>query len=479
MVFNSLTFLWFFLIVYGLYVILDHRWQNRVLLVASLVFYGWWDWRFLSLLIASIVLDFYVGIRIHETLTLTKRRWWLAASMGGNLGMLCFFKYFNFFSDSFTHLAACLGFQANPWTLNVILPVGISFYTFQTMSYTIDIYRKQMEPTYCLTNFALFVSFFPQLVAGPIERAKNLLPQCEAPRTLRAGQIRDGLFLVAWGLFQKIIIADNIAPLVNEVFSDYAHRSALDILLAFYAFFFQIYGDFAGYSDTARGLSKMMGFELMINFRNPFCAERPSDFWNRWHISLTTFVRDYLFVSLGGVHRGNFRMNLNLLLTMTVIGLWHGARWTFVLWGFYFGVLQVAYNLVHPYTKRLFRTKSPALLSLQTFGNIVFNTMLVALSACLFRATNLHHTAGLLKALGNGFAVTPDVVRHFQAVLFFGFPLMAMEIWTYLSNDLLVFTRQKSALRFAGYLLAIFMILYVYLFTADIKGGEEFVYFQF
>lgn len=479
MLFNSLTFLWFFLIVYGLYVILDHRWQNRMLLVASLIFYGWWDWRFLSLLLASIVLDFYTGIKIHEAPTLTRRRWWLAASMTGNLGMLCSFKYFNFFTESFADLMTTLGLTVHPFTLHVILPVGISFYTFQTMSYTIDIYRRHMAPTHSLLNFSLFVSFFPQLVAGPIERAKNLLPQCERPRTLNLAQIKEGVFLIAWGLFQKIIIADHIAPTVNTIMGDYAGRSAWDLAIACYAFFAQIYCDFSGYSDTARGLAKMMGFELMVNFRNPFCSQRPSDFWIRWHISLTTFVRDYLFVSLGGGHRGTFRMNLNLLLTMTVIGLWHGARWTYVLWGVYFGILLVGYNLIRPILKKIPDPSSSWGRSFQTCFNIFLTLTFVAVSAPLFRPTDLHHAVGFIKAFGNGFAVTPDVIRHFLTVIFYGFPLFVMEAWQFRSNDLLIFTKQKSAIRFAGYLAAILMVLYVYLFTANLQGGEEFIYFQF
>jgi D-alanyl-lipoteichoic acid acyltransferase DltB (MBOAT superfamily) len=479
LLFNSLTFLWFFLIVYSLYVILDHRWQNRMLLAASLLFYGWWDWRFLSLLFVSILLDFYTGIKIHESATLTRRRWWLAASMTGNLTMLCFFKYFNFFTQSFADLMALFGLTIHPVMLQVILPVGISFYTFQTMSYTIDIYRRQMAPTRSLLNFSLFVSFFPQLVAGPIERAKNLLPQCERPRTLNLPQIKEGCFLVAWGLFQKVIIADHVAPIVNTVMADYANRPAWDILLGFYAFYFQLYCDFSGYSDTARGLAKMMGFELMINFRNPICAQRLSDFWTRWHISLTTFVRDYLFVSLGGVHRGNFRMNLNLLLTMTVIGLWHGARWTYILWGVYFGVLQVAYNLIRPLLRKIPEPTSSFGRSFQTVFNIVLTAHVVLGSLVFFRPTSLAHIGGLLGALGNGFFVTPDVIHHFTTLVFFASPLLIMEIWQFRTDDLLIFTKQKSWVRFAGYLAAILMVLYVYLFTANLQGGEEFIYFQF
>ncbi|MBL4889968.1 MAG: MBOAT family protein, partial [Candidatus Lindowbacteria bacterium] len=273
MVFNSLQFVCFFLVVYSLYLMLGHRAQNRMLLVASYVFYGAWDWRFLSLIIVSTILDYTCGLKIYNSSAQKKRRLYLSVSLFGNLSILGFFKYYDFFAQNLVVLLEQFDFSVQPHLLHVILPVGISFYTFQTMSYTIDIYRKEMKPTKKFLDFALFVSFFPQLVAGPIERAKRLLPQILAPRKLELERIYQGCYLIFWGLFLKIFVADNMAALVDPVFSSSGeHYNGVKVLLATYAFAFQIFGDFAGYSNMAIGLGKVMGFDLMLNFNLPYFA---------------------------------------------------------------------------------------------------------------------------------------------------------------------------------------------------------------
>ncbi len=480
MLFNSLTFLWFFILVYGLYLVLNHRWQNRMLLVASLWFYGSWDVRFLSLLIASIVLDYYCGILIHEAPTPGRKRAWLALSMTGNLGMLCFFKYYNFFVESCAVFLSWLGLEVHPATLRIILPVGISFYTFQTMSYTIDIYRGKMKPTYDWLNFSLFVAFFPQLVAGPIERARNLLPQLEKPRTLKLVQIKEGFFLIAWGLFQKVIIADHSAQIVNAFFARSGTLNCGEAWLAMYAFSMQLFGDFSGYSDMARGLAKLMGVELMVNFRLPYLAVRPSDFWGRWHISLTTWVRDYLFVSIGANKHGNVRTHFNLMLTMTVIGLWHGASWTFVLWGVYFGVIQSAHILIQPFMGRWFPARNPTQRTLILLGSIFLTYHLCILGGVLFRAQNMGQSWEIFRALFSGtFACTPELLRMSLKFVFICWPLWVLQVFQYRSNDLLVFTKWPAWARFAGTAACLLIVFFIYLFTADIRGGEEFIYFQF
>jgi D-alanyl-lipoteichoic acid acyltransferase DltB (MBOAT superfamily) len=339
MVFNSLQFLWFFLVVYALYRLLPavapagraHRAQNWLLLVASYYFYGSWDWRFLGLLIASTVIDYFCALYIDRRQEPRRRRMVMWLSIGFNLSVLGFFKYFNFFADNLHALFAAMGWQLDFVTLRVLLPIGISFYTFVTMSYVIDVYRREILPTRNLLDFAVFVAYFPHLVAGPILRATALLPQISQPRRITHAQVRDGLWLIAWGFFQKIFVADNLAPLSALAFAPDAHLTGVNVLLGTYAFAFQIYGDFAGYSNIARGTSKLMGIELMENFRFPYFVVTPQAFWRNWHISLSTWLRDYLHF-LGGNRGTAWQTRRNLLLTMILGGLWHGAAWTFVLW---------------------------------------------------------------------------------------------------------------------------------------------------
>jgi len=402
MIFNSLDFFIFLPIVYFLYLLLNHRGQNIWLLLASYVFYGWWDPRFLSLIAISTAVDFFCGLLINNqrlskkdtiitilylflmmivclyilgdggslliiglassaiiglfaifsgrllTLDESKRKKLvLLISLCTNLGLLAVFKYFNFFIDSAGSLLTDLGFsQSSLLHLDIVLPVGISFYTFQTMSYSIDVYRGKLKPCNKLIDFALFVSYFPQLVAGPIERATNLLPRIMKPRKVSWEQCSEGLGLIAYGLFKKVVIADGLSQSVSSIYGSAGAVSGVDVALATLFFTIQIYCDFSGYSDIARGISKLLGIELMRNFRFPYFSRSPSEFWNRWHISLSSWLRDYLYISLGGNRNGTIKMYRNLMLTMLLGGLWHGAAWNFVLWGAYQGGLLVVYRLV-------------------------------------------------------------------------------------------------------------------------------------
>ena len=346
MLFNTVEFIAFFVVVLGLYWALNHRWQNRLLLVGSYFFYGCWDYRFLSLIVISTVIDYVSGIKIHGSDNRRTRKFFLVLSMCTNLGLLGVFKYFGFFAENFQALMGRIGLETSSSSLRIILPVGISFYTFQTMSYTIDIYRRKLEPTRHFFDFALFVSFFPQLVAGPIERAKRLLPQVLKERHFSKPQFLDGLHLIVWGLFMKMVVADNMARIVDYVFSKHAGSlTGLEIFLGIVAFAFQIYGDFSGYSDIARGTAKCMGFEIMVNFKRPYFSLNPSEFWTRWHVSLSSWLRDYLYISLGGNRGGTLRMYRNLALTMLLGGLWHGAGWTFIAWGAFHGLILILYRL--------------------------------------------------------------------------------------------------------------------------------------
>jgi D-alanyl-lipoteichoic acid acyltransferase DltB (MBOAT superfamily) len=343
MVFNSLHFAAFFVVVYGVYRLLPHRAQNWFLVGASYYFYAAWDWRFLGLLIGSTVVDFAVARYLGRTDAPGRRRLALLASLAFNLGMLGFFKYFNFFAGSLGTLFDAFGWRLDAVTLNVILPIGISFYTFMTISYVIDVYRREVTPSTDFIEFALFVAYFPHLVAGPILRASLLMPQIAKPRIVTDRQVIEGLWLTGWGLFQKMFIADNLGVLVDTVYGGSASPGGLDVLVATYAFAFQIYGDFAGYSNVARGISKLMGIELNVNFLFPYFVISPQAFWRHWHISLSTWLRDYLYIPLGGNRGSGWATSRNLMITMVLGGLWHGAAWMFVLWGIYQGlVLGVA-----------------------------------------------------------------------------------------------------------------------------------------
>jgi len=398
MQFNSVEFATFFSVVFLLYLVVSHEWQNRLLLAASYLFYAAWDWRFLSLILISTAVDYTCAIRIHASQG-RRRRLFLIASMVTNLGILSLFKYFNFFSDSLIGFLGLFGLHATPCTLNIILPVGISFYTFQTMGYTIDVYRRRMEPQRRFGVFALFVAFFPQLVAGPIERASRLLPQITTRRHVTSEKLGRGAFLILYGLFQKIVVADNLAPVVDQVFGGPVPGNALHILLAVYAFAVQIFCDFAGYSNIARGVAACLGFDLMVNFHSPYFAVNPVEFWKRWHISLSSWLRDYLYIPLGGNRGGTLLTLRNLALTMLLGGLWHGARWTFVLWGAYHGLLLVAHRLYVQLTSGLSDERSARLRHVWTACKWAVFFHLVCLGWIFFRAQSTAEAWNMLGGL--------------------------------------------------------------------------------
>lgn len=336
MLFNSFSFALFLPVVFFLYWFVTKgslRNQNLLLLVTSYFFYGCWDWRFLFLLAFSTLLDFYTGIKIHQASSRTLRLFWLWLSIGINLGFLGVFKYFNFFATSFADAMAILNIQVNPGSLNIILPVGISFYTFHGLSYVIDIYKERIVPERSLVAYSVFVSFFPLLVAGPIERATHLLPQILRHRTFNYSKAVDGLRQILWGLFKKIVIADNCAEYANVIFNDPAGHAGSTLVLGALFFTFQIYCDFSGYSDIALGTARLFGIELLRNFAFPYFSRDIAEFWRRWHISLSTWFKDYLYIPLGGNKGGLFKRIRNTFIIFIVSGFWHGANWTFIVWG--------------------------------------------------------------------------------------------------------------------------------------------------
>ena len=469
--FNSIEFLIFFVAVYSLYRLFRHKAQNMLLLLASYLFYMAWDWRFIALIVFSTIVDYFCAHLISRTHSSRVRITALFISLAVNLGALGFFKYCDFFIQSFADLMTLLHLPVNAAPLGIILPVGISFYTFQTMGYTIDVYRGELKPVRSFIDFALYVSFFPQLVAGPIERAGHLLPQIQTPRNIRFEHLSTGCALILFGLFQKVCVADNLALLVDPVYSNPSDAAGLDVVLATVAFAFQIFCDFAGYSNIARGIASLMGFDLMVNFLAPYCATNPQDFWRRWHISLSTWLRDYLYIPLGGSEGGTARTLRNLMLTMLLGGLWHGAEWNFVVWGGYIGLTLVGHRLLCDVMKgsrvdTLLQTRSGWTLRWMLFFTITcFGWM-------LFRVDALRDLPILLSA-GSSSGIL-DVGRSLIILTALAVPTLLIQILQF---------RRKDAHAFMSLPLPARVVMYVLMFYAiDIFGvsdAQSFIYFQF
>jgi D-alanyl-lipoteichoic acid acyltransferase DltB (MBOAT superfamily) len=473
MVFNSLNFVWFFLVVYTLYRVLPHRAQNWLLLIASYYFYAAWDWRFLGLLIGSTLVDFTCGLLLGRTESPARRRAILCLSLGFNLAMLGFFKYFNFFADSLHGVFGALGWRLDFVTVRVLLPVGISFYTFVTMSYVIDVYRRDIEPARNLVDFGVFVAYFPHLVAGPILRASRLLTQIDAPRSIGREQMHDGAWLIAWGFFQKIFVADNLASVTNIVFDPGTHQTGVNVLLGTYAFAFQIYGDFAGYSNIARGLSKLMGIELIENFRFPYLVRSPQSFWRNWHISLSTWLRDYLYIPLGGNRGSEAHTARNLLLTMVLGGLWHGAAWTFVIWGVYHGVLLLSYRAGERLKWFHNWINGPGGLARITSWVVMFH--LTCYGWLVFRSRSAGQLGTLTAALFTDFAPrSVNVEALLVPIAMYVTPLLLVHVCEAAYDNLLVVPRLPHAVRYSVYAATFYLTVLFGNF-----GGAEFIYFQF
>jgi len=471
MLFNSAEFLRFFAAFLLLYWLVrsNLRGRNLLILLASYVFYGSWNYKLLALIWVSTLLDYLVGLALGKTSSRPARRWLLLASLAGNLSILGFFKYYNFFAESLQALGERLGWSFHPAYLDVLLPVGISFYTFQTLSYTIDIYRGTLRPTRNLLDFAAYVAFFPQLVAGPIERASQLLPQFSTPRRITKGMVEEGLWLCIWGMFKKVVIADNLAPLVDLVFDPSLSVGGTEIVCGTVAFALQIYCDFSGYSDLARGMARFLGFDIMVNFDRPYTATNIQEFWRRWHISLSTWLRDYLYISLGGNRGGRLRTGRNLMLTMVLGGLWHGAAWHFVLWGALHGTGLILHRIWSTWT----RSSAPKTGSARRVAGWMLTMGLVLYGWLLFRATSLDQVLSMSRALFESHPQpwTPTLVLN---LAFFALPLVLVETWQTKTGDRLV--PLKLGLSIRG-LLQGGMILAIVLFWGRVD--KPFIYFQF
>ena len=403
MLFNSIDFAIFLPIVFILYWFVSNKnlkLQNLLVVVSSYVFYGWWDWRFLSLIMFSTLVDYTVGRRLQKEEDKKKRQVLLWTSILVNLGFLGFFKYYNFFLDNFVTAFSFFGNEIQGNSLNIILPVGISFYTFQTLSYTIDVYKKKLEPTKDFIAFAAFVSFFPQLVAGPIERATNLLPQFYKKRVFEYDKAVDGLKQILWGMFKKVVIADNAAQYANLIFNNSDDYSGSTLVLGALFFAFQIYGDFSGYSDIAIGTSRLFGFNLKQNFAFPYFSRDIAEFWRRWHISLSTWFRDYLYIPLGGSRGGTWMKVRNTFIIFIVSGFWHGANWTFIVWG----ALNAIYFLPLLLLKRNRQNlgtvaQGKYLPSIREFFNMATTFALTLLAWIFFRADSIGHAMSYISEI--------------------------------------------------------------------------------
>ena len=478
MIFNSLDFALFLPIVFILYWFAakgNYKLQNILLLVASLFFYAYWDWRFLFLLAVSIFLIYYPAKWMMVAGSIRKKRLWLWTGVVFSVGFLGIFKYYNFFVSSFSDLLAGFGVQVNQGSLNVILPVGISFYTFHGLSYIIDLYKGRIEEEKSFINYALFVSFFPLLVAGPIERATHLLPQINKPRTFDYNKAVDGLRQILWGLFKKIVIADNCAVYVNQVFDNYQSQSGSTLLLAAVFFAFQIYGDFSGYSDIALGTARLFGIELLRNFNFPYFSRDIAEFWRRWHISLTTWFRDYIYIPMGGSRGGKWLSVRNTFIIFIISGFWHGANWTFIAWGTYHALLFMPLLLLGKNRRNTNTVAEGRFLpTIKEFFQIGFTFFVVVIGWVFFRADTISMAADYLRNLfSSSLFILPEYQVGMKKV---GFSLALLLIVEWLqrnkSHALHFDFKISPILRWATYVILTIIILEI--------GAESqsFIYFQ-
>ncbi len=474
MQFNSLSYFVFLPIVFSLYWLVNTKrsYQNTVLLISSYIFYSWWDWRFLSLIFLSTLVDYYSGLNIYYNDCRKSKKLYLWISLLFNVVLLGFFKYFNFFIDSWIDLLFSFGYHyKSTWSLNIILPVGISFYTFQTMSYSIDIYKGNLKPTKDFVSFASFVSFFPQLVAGPIERASNLIPQIIKNREFNYRQGVQGLRLILWGMFKKVVVADSLAWRVDLVFNNYQNYDGGVLLLSLIYFSFQIYCDFSGYSDIAIGTAKLFGFELMSNFKFPYFSRNIGEFWRRWHISLSTWFRDYLYIPLGGSNGSKWLTIRNIFIIFIISGFWHGAEWKFIIWGLIHAFLYIPLFLVgknRSYNKSIV-AKNSWLPSLNELLNMGITYFLILIAWVFFRSENVNHALVYLQHMIENFGLPEDS----RGGLFFTGILVFVD-WIIKNDERNPFKIQNTFLRWLTYIMCSFSIYY---FWTDDKN--IFIYFQF
>lgn len=483
MLFNSLDFGIFLPIVFILYWFVFNKkttYQNGFIVFVSYIFYGWWDWRFCGLILLSTFIDYFVAQRLSRSESKANRKLWLLISLAVNLGILGFFKYFNFFVENFAEAFSFFGFQFTADRLDIILPVGISFYTFQTLSYTIDVYRNQLKPCSHPLEFAAYVSFFPQMVAGPIERATNLLPQFGIKREFEYASAIDGCRQILWGLFKKVLIADQCAKYVSIIFENHEQLSSSTLVLGAILFSFQIYGDFSGYSDIAIGTSRLFGFNLMKNFAYPYFSRDIAEFWRRWHISLSTWFRDYIYIPLGGSRGNQTKVIRNTLVIFILSGFWHGANWTYIFWGLINALLIIPSVVLKTNRKNLnIVAENGSLMSFKEFTQIVITFALATFAWIFFRSENITSAFSFIQGIfTKSILQVPSVKEGLVGLIpvLVSIPLLLIIEWSSRNHE---FGLQKFALKwhyslrwsFYG-LLALWILFY--------SGKQEaFIYFQF
>lgn len=483
MLFNSFEFFVFLPVVFFLYWYIFNKnvkIQNILIIGGSYLFYGWWDWRFLFLIFSSTLVDYFVGAQIHKQTDHIKRKYWLWVSIIFNIGLLGFFKYFNFFTESFIEMFHLFGYEMqNSWTLRIILPVGISFYTFQTMSYSLDIYYKKLKPTHDFLSFMAFVSFFPQLVAGPIERASNLLSQIEQPRSFKYEQVVNGMKLILWGLFKKLVIADSIAPIVDDIFNNYGEYSASTLILGVCLFSFQVYGDFSGYSDIAIGTSKLFGIELMSNFKFPNFSRNVAEYWQRWHVSLSTWFRHYLYIPLGGSRVSKLKSVRNIIIIFLVSGFWHGANWTFIIWGAIHAVLYIPVFLMgrnRIYIGNVIGQNS-WLPSIKEVLQVLLTFLLVTFSRIFFRSPSVTDAFNYLGNIFNNF--TYETYHHPHGYRMVDYYVL---LGVFISYEYLIRKDERSPFKFKSKIVRLIiyaLVVLAMLLFYDNNVDRSFIYFQF
>ncbi|WP_297514478.1 MBOAT family protein [Flavobacterium sp.] len=478
MLFNSINFAIFLPIVFFLYWFVankNYKHQNILLLVASYFFYACWDYRFMFLLIFSTLLDYFTGLKMFDAKTSFGKKFWFWLSIGINLGFLGFFKYYNFFAESFAEALANFGLHVDVWMLNVILPVGISFYTFHGLSYVIDIYYNKIKPERNFIDYAVFVSFFPLLVAGPIERATHLLPQIQRERKFDYTTAIDGLRQILWGLFKKIVIADNCAEYANLIFNDSDHQSGSNLVLGALFFTFQIYCDFSGYSDIALGTARLFGVELLRNFAFPYFSRDIAEFWRRWHISLSTWFRDYLYIPLGGSKGGTWMKVRNTFIIFLVSGFWHGANWTFIAWGFLNALYFLPLLLANKNRNNIGIVAEGRMLpNVREIFSIGITFLLTVFAWIFFRANNMTHALSYIKGIFTKSLLSiPTVLPYsiFALLLFF----ITIE-WVGREHQ---YALQRFGMKWPKFLRLSFYYLIIILIFAFMGKEQEFIYFQF
>lgn len=475
MLFNSLSFLIFLPIVFIVYwsvVKKSLSLQNLFILIVSYVFYGWWDYRFLALIAASTLVDYSLALAIKKQHKKATKKMLLLGSLLFNLGLLCFFKYFNFFIESWVNAFQAFGIQQNISTLYIILPVGISFYTFQTLSYTIDVYREKLKPTKNLIQFAAYVSFFPQLVAGPIERATRLLPQFTVTRTFDSKFAISGISLIVWGLFKKIVVADNCAFFVDQIFNSPGGYSSSELFMGVVLFGFQIYGDFSGYSDIAIGVARLFGFSLMTNFTFPYFSRDIAEFWRRWHISLSTWFRDYVYIPLGGSRGSKLQQIRNVSIVFLVSGFWHGANWTFIIWGAIHALLFLPLLLANK--NRAY--SGSFYISVRQIPSTLLTFLLVMVAWVFFRADTVQ---GAFSILIDIFSLQDLSLTTFfkssKALLFSCIIAVSIAVMLVYEFKTVQKNKQEVTLSIGSTL----FILLLTVFMGVFKNPADFIYFQF